>query len=86
MRAVAFYEQRSPGLGADLIAEFERSMKLCAERPHAWKQVHPAGIRRMGLKRFPFAIFFRPAADGILLITAFAHHRQQPGYWMGRLI
>lgn len=85
LSAIAFYEQRSPGLGADLIAEFERVMELGAERPHAWRQVHPSGIRRIGLKRFPFAVFFLPTAADTLLVTAFAHHRQRPGYWMGRL-
>jgi toxin ParE1/3/4 len=83
LEAVRLYEERRAGLGAALIEEFERVVKLAEERPHAWKLVHASGIRRFGLVRFPFALFYRPLPEGPQ-ITAFAHHRRRPGYWLKR--
>lgn len=81
--AIRFYESCRSGLGAALIAEFEHAVALAVERPLAWRLVHPTGIRRLGLGRFPYSVFYRPLADGIE-ITAFAHHRQRPQYWPAR--
>jgi hypothetical protein len=54
LQAVGFFEERRPGLGADLIADFERVMELVVERPKTWKTVHPSGVRRIGLSsHFP---------------------------------
>lgn len=85
LEAIRFYEEQRPGLGAALIREFEQATKLMVEKPQAWKIVHPAGIRRISLKRFPFSIFFFCSADDSRLITAFAHHRRAPGYWLARI-
>jgi hypothetical protein len=39
LEAVRLYEEICAGLGAALIDEFERVVKLAEERPHAWKLV-----------------------------------------------
>ncbi len=56
LQAVGFFEERQPGLGAALIMEFESVMDLVSKKPRAWKTVHPGGIRRIGLKKFPFSV------------------------------
>jgi toxin ParE1/3/4 len=84
LNAISFYEERRPGLGAGLIQEFERTMQLASQRPTVGRVVSGQGIRRLDLSRFPYAIFFQLLADGTLQITAFAHHRRRPGYWLGR--
>jgi toxin ParE1/3/4 len=84
LKAVAFFEERRAGLGKSLISEFERYIKLAEERPKAWKQIHPSGVRRIGLRRFPFSILFRTLETGPQ-VTAFAHHRRRPGYWLSRI-
>jgi plasmid stabilization system protein ParE len=84
MEAVRFYEDQQAGLGASLISEFEQIIDLALSKPEAWRQVHSSGIRRIGLQRFPYAIFYRVLPDG-LQITAFAHHRRRPGYWLKRI-
>ncbi len=71
-------------LGLSLITEFEKVIALVVTRPHAWKQVHPAGIRRVGLSRFPYSVFYRVLGDEVQ-ITAFAHHRRRPCYWIKRI-
>lgn len=83
--AIEFFEARRAGLGLALIDEFERVVQLASERPDSWKLVHVAGIRRIGLRRFPYAVFFHVLPDNQLRITAFAHHRKRPGYWLSRL-
>ena len=83
--AIRFYEKQQVGLGADLIIEFERIIDRVAERPRAGRLVHPENIRRVSLERFPYAVFYRVLDDNSLQITAFAHHRRRPGYWLGRI-
>jgi hypothetical protein len=84
IEAVRFYEEQQAKLGESLIHEFERVVVLIIERPVAWRLVHPSGIRRAGLLRFPYSVFYRVIPDGIQ-ITAFAHHRRRPGYWLTRI-
>jgi len=85
LEAVRFLEEKRSGLGAALIDEFERVMVMAVARPDAWRLVHPTGIRRIGLARFPYAVFYRVAPSGQIQVTAFAHHRRRPAYWLGRL-
>lgn len=82
--AISFYESRGRGLGAALITEVEQAIALAVERPLAWRLVHDSGIRKLGLGRFPYTLFYRPLADGIE-VTAFAHDRQRPQYWAARI-
>ena len=85
LEAVQFFEEQRAGLGASLISEFERIVALATEMPMSWKLVHPTGIRCIGLTRFPYAVFFRVLTDGQIQVTAFAHHRRRPGYWLRRI-
>jgi hypothetical protein len=64
LRAIGFYEDQHPGLGAHLVTEFERTIQRAVKRPSACKVVHATGIRRIDLNRFPYAIFFRTAPAG----------------------
>jgi toxin ParE1/3/4 len=84
LQAIRFYEDQRAGLGSRLIAEFERTMQIAEERPLGWKIVEVSGIRRLDLRRFPYAIFYRVDSSGELQVTAFAHHRRRPGYWLSR--
>jgi toxin ParE1/3/4 len=85
LEAIQFFEEKSPGLGEALIKEFERIISLAIKRPEAWKMVHPVGIRRIALARFPYTVFYRVLPDQQIQITAFAHHRRRPGYWLARI-
>jgi hypothetical protein len=76
---------RRAGLGSALIDEFERVIQLAIERPDSWKLIHAGGIRRIGLRRFPYAVFYHVLPERQLRIAAFAHHRKRPGYWLNRL-
>jgi len=84
IEAVRFYEEQQAKLGGSLINEFERAINLITERPQAWRLVHSSGIRRIGLLRFPYSVFYRVFSGGVQ-ITAFAHHRRRPEYWLTRI-
>ena len=51
---------------------------LVVSKPAAWKLVHPSGIRRIGLMRFSYTVFYRVLPDKRPQVTAFAHHRRRP--------
>jgi len=72
----------APELGEDFQNELERSRSVIARTPNAWpKYIH--GTQRYLMKRFPYFVVFRVAANRIEII-AIAHERQRPGYWADR--
>lgn len=84
LAAVRFYEEQKAGLGEALISEFERVIQLVIEKPEIFRLVHPSGIRCTRLARFPYTVFYR-VLFGEIQVTAFAHHRRRPGYWLARV-
>ncbi len=84
LEAVRFYEEQRAGLGNAIICEFERVIELVIEKPETWRLVHPSGIRSIRLSRFPYTLFYRVFLDDIQ-VTAFAHNRRRPGYWLTRI-
>jgi toxin ParE1/3/4 len=42
------------------------------------------GVKRLLLRRFPFAVVVR-GRDTEIFVIAFAHHARRPGYWRDRL-
>lgn len=84
LEAIRFYQAQQNRLGALLIDDFERAITLIIQKPETWRLVHLSGIRRLGLARFPYSVFYR-SASGRILVTAFAHHRRRPDYWLARV-
>jgi hypothetical protein len=84
LEAVRFYEEQQAKLGLSLINEFERVISLVIARPNAWKQILTSGVRYARLSCFPYSVFYR-VINGEVQITAFAHHRRRPGYWLKRI-
>jgi hypothetical protein len=80
---VAYYESRSSGLGRRYHAAFLSTVFRICDAPYRFKMVGTAGIRRVSMRGFPFAVFFREI-DGIVQILAIAPHRRRPGYWTPR--
>ncbi|MGH8226114.1 MAG: type II toxin-antitoxin system RelE/ParE family toxin [Gammaproteobacteria bacterium] len=83
-KQVAYYEARSPGLGARHHAAFRSSILQVCEAPNRFKMVSASDIRRAPINGFPFSIMFRQIQDEIQVL-AIAHHRRHPDYWAGRL-
>lgn len=77
------YYNREPGLGARFAAAVEDATVRALAFPLAGAPASK-NTRRVFLKDFPFAVVYRPDADGIT-IFALAHHSRRPGYWQSRV-
>ena len=77
--AAARYDERVPGLGIAFLDAVERAMRVAAEAPQLGAPL-AAGLRRLLVQRFPFAVIDRQGADGVEVV-AVAHVRRRPGCW-----
>ena len=84
LRAAAeFYRAESPGLGRAFVAEVRAVAARIAEFPHS-VVAEVTDIRRILLKRFPFALMYRSSGGSIEILAAM-HQRREPAYWRERL-
>jgi plasmid stabilization system protein ParE len=80
--AIAYYEERSPGLGIDLRKLAESATRKIQAHPLRWSP-HDQNTRRFLIRRFPYSLIYFEMADQ-LWIVAVAHHKRRPGYWRNR--
>lgn len=85
--AAAWYEKERPGLGADFQRAVDAALDLLEEDIVPLVSLPGVagarGVKRMLLRRFPYAIVVRQR-DAEAVIIAFAHTSRRPGYWRGR--
>ena len=71
--AVAWYENRRPGLGARFFAEVGRVLELILRNPGVGGLVPrvraKCGTRRVPLRRFPYFVIYRERVSEIQLIA-----------------
>ncbi|HEV8096041.1 MAG TPA: type II toxin-antitoxin system RelE/ParE family toxin [Casimicrobiaceae bacterium] len=86
--AAAWYEKERPGLGAEFEQAVEAALDLLEEELVPLIPVSRAagarGVKRLLLRRFPYAVIVRADAAEVVVI-AFAHTARHPGYWRERL-
>lgn len=80
--AVAFYEERAPGLGQEFFTEVQRVLSAIRDNPSIGSPLDPPN-RRFLCRRFPFGVIYRER-DQIVWIQAGMHLRRRPGYWRDR--
>lgn len=80
---VAYYNGQGLGLGARFAAAVEEATMRAVAFPHAGS---PSSLstRRVFVKGFPFAVVYRPDAEG-MVVFAVAHHSRRPEYWQHRV-
>lgn len=76
LQAQAWYESRAEGLGIDFARAFEVAL-LSALRNPAGFHVVEEDLRRVLLRRFPYALFYRVRGEEFLVVAVF-HHRRDP--------
>jgi toxin ParE1/3/4 len=83
--AMAWYEIRCPGLGLDLLDEFQKASLKLQRHPEHYSFYKRTDFRRQKLERFPYLIFFLELPD-FIWIAAIAHGSREPDYWKQRKI
>lgn len=78
-----WYQARQAGLGDALLAEFERTARLIAERPTMYPKVE-GDARRALLRGFPYQVIYLEEAESIEIVAVLHSHRD-PGVWKARL-
>lgn len=81
--AIAYYEERSPGVGIDLRNQVESVIPKIQLHPLRWSS-SSHGTRRFRLRKFPYSLVYLEMLDHIWLV-AVAHHKRRPGYRRKRL-
>jgi hypothetical protein len=88
VEAAAWYEQQRSGLGAEFEQAIEASLDLLEAEVVPLVPVPGTagtrGVKRLLLRRFPYAVIVRESAVDVVVI-AFAHSARRPGYWRGRV-
>ena len=79
INAFEWYETQRSGLGDEFRDALDRTFDLVRQMPETGPVVH-AGLRRLLLKRFPFAIYYRLDAE-IVVIHGCLHQRRDPLTW-----
>jgi plasmid stabilization system protein ParE len=77
-----WYEEQRVGLGAVFAAAVDRTVAGILEKPLAYPQIH-GETRRALVRRFPYAVYFRPVADEVVVL-AVMHGRRLPRRWQSR--
>jgi toxin ParE1/3/4 len=86
--AAAWYEREHPGLGEDFQRALDAALDLLEEEVVPLVSVPGTaasrGLKRLLLRRFPYAVIVREGAEEVVVI-AFAHAARRPGYWRDRV-
>jgi plasmid stabilization system protein ParE len=84
LEAIAYYEERAPGLGLGFSTEVRAAIQRILAYPQAW-QVLEGEIRRALVHRFPYGVLYAVEENRIWIVAVMNLHRQ-PEYWQERLV
>jgi mRNA-degrading endonuclease RelE of RelBE toxin-antitoxin system len=81
----AQYSEERFGMGRQFVASMQAAIASIEKTPARYQSVGQ-GIRIFRMKRLPYYLFYHyDKANQTITIYAVAHHKRQPGYWLGRL-
>ena len=81
--AALFYETARSGFGDIFLDDVQRAIDTIRDRPEIGANI-AYGFRRVLVQRFPFSIIYR-VENGEVIVTAVAHQRRRPNYWIKRV-
>jgi hypothetical protein len=82
-QAVAWYEQKEPGLGEQLYLAFQEARLFIRRNPKAGSPFGH-GTRKWRVQGFPYKVIYCELTEDILIV-AIAHDSRRPGYWFRQL-
>jgi toxin ParE1/3/4 len=77
--AFSWYEEKRAGLGSDFLLCVEEGFAKILRGPEIYPVVHK-NVRRILIRRFPYAIFYITEHYG-LVVLAVAHASRDPRKW-----
>ncbi|MBA3404781.1 MAG: type II toxin-antitoxin system RelE/ParE family toxin [Gemmatimonadaceae bacterium] len=80
--AHAWYDSQRPGLGSEFEQELDVVVRFLEQRPDAGPVVHRT-LRRLLIRRFPYAVYYHVTETTIEVRGCF-HLRRHPRTWIGR--
>ena len=83
LESARFFEEKSAGLGSDLIAAIQGATRRLLSFPESGV-VEQGSIRKCLVRGFPFTLLYEANPDHIF-IAAVMHQHRRPGYWTNRL-
>lgn len=83
--AYRYYFRVDPQLAERFRAAVDVVVSRISASPDSLPQIGN-GFRRIRVKRFPYAIFFKTLGEEAVGIYAVAHTSRRPGYWRKRKI
>ena len=88
VEAAAWYEKERPGLGAELERAIDAALDLLEQEIVPLTSVPGVagtrGVKRLILRRFPYAVIVRER-DAEIFVIAFPQHARRPRYWRERV-
>lgn len=81
-RLYAWYERRSSGLGPKILEALENAYLVLEENPLLYADVH-RGTRRVVLRNFPIAVYFK-IVDTRVHVIGVDHCARDPELWRKR--
>ncbi len=86
--AAAWYEKERSGLGIDFQNATEAALDVLEQDIVPLTSMSGVsgtrGVKRLMLRRFPYAVIVHES-DTEIMVIAFAHHSRRPGYWRDRV-
>lgn len=81
-RAATWYESQQGNLGVEFLLELDLAIERAAVNPNGYAMQFRE-VRRVLLRRFPYAVYFVSEAE-ILEVFAILHQHQDPSTWQSR--
>jgi plasmid stabilization system protein ParE len=80
--AIAWYESKHPDLSYDFRLALDAALSMITRYPDSCPFVAPA-LRRVLLRRFPHAVYYRHQKD-LIQVIAILHTSRSPRIWQAR--
>jgi len=80
--AYDWYEKEQSGLGLEFLHELRKTYDRISQGPLKYQALR-GGIRRALLRRFPYAVYFDPQGDSVVIL-AVLHASRDPAEWQRR--
>ena len=80
--AFDWYEKEQPGLGLEFLDELRAVYDQIVAGPQRYQELR-SGIRRVLLRRFPYAVYFAIERESIVVV-AVLHASRDPEEWQRR--